>query len=52
MPYSGGGKEASEMTEKNDGLATVIGLITVCVCVAAIFDPRFRKFCLGLLCKL
>jgi len=40
------------MTDKNDNLATLVGLITVGVCVAAIFDPRFRKFCLGLLCKL
>jgi hypothetical protein len=40
------------MTAKNDALATLIGLLTVGVCVAAIFDPRFRKFCVGLLCKL
>jgi hypothetical protein len=52
MPYNAREKEASEMTRKNDGLATVMGLITVGVCVAAIFDPRFRKFCLSLLCKL
>jgi len=40
------------MTGKNEGLATLVGLITVGVCVAAIFDPRFRKLCLSLLCKL
>lgn len=40
------------MAGKNDNLAMLIGLITLSVCVAAIFDPRLRKFCVSLFCKL
>ena len=41
------------MARQNDiPVATILAGLTLAVCVAAIFDPRFRKACVGLLCKL
>jgi len=39
------------MAAKSDG-AVLFGLLTVGVCMVALFDPRFRKLCLNLLCRL
>jgi hypothetical protein len=39
------------MAQEND-LTKLIGFLTVAACIAALIDPRFRKLCLGLLCKL
>lgn len=44
-------KGVMTMTKAN-GVAGLIAFMTLAVCVAAIFDPRFRKACLSLLCKL
>jgi len=40
------------MAAKSDGAAALLGLFTVGVCIVALFDPRFRKLCLNLLCRL
>ena len=40
------------MTGQRNELAKLFGLVTLAVCVAAIFDPRFREACLTFLCKL
>lgn len=41
------------MQSKNDvQLATILAGVALAVCVAAIFDPRLRRACIGLLCKL
>jgi hypothetical protein len=37
---------------KEDDFAKLIGFLTIAACIAAMIDPRFRKLCLGLLCKL
>lgn len=31
---------------------TIVGLLTLGVCLAALADPRFRKWCWSLLCRL
>jgi hypothetical protein len=40
------------MTERKNELTKLFGLVTLAVCAAAIFDPRFREACLTFLCKL
>ncbi len=32
--------------------AKIMGWLTLTVCVMAFFDPRFRKLCWSLVCKL
>jgi len=46
-------KEVTPMEQRNDiPVAKILVGLTLAVCVAAIFDPRLRKACLGLLCRL
>ena len=33
-------------------VAKILLGLTLAVCIAAVFDPRLRKACLGLLCRL
>jgi hypothetical protein len=40
------------MANRNTDLAKIMVLVTLAVCVAAVVDPRFRKLCFGLLCRL
>jgi len=40
------------MVNQNRDLGKFIGWVTLAVCVAAVVDPRFRKLCWSLLCKL
>jgi hypothetical protein len=41
------------MERQNDiPVAKILAGLTLAVCIAAVFDPRFRRVCLGLLCKL
>ena len=39
------------MAQQND-LTKLVGFLMVVTCIAALVDPRFRKLCLSLLCKL
>jgi hypothetical protein len=36
----------------DSGLLKFMVVVTVVVCIAAVVDSRFRKACLGLLCRL
>jgi len=36
----------------NPTAAQLIGLLTLGVCIAAMFDPRLRRACFGLICRL
>jgi hypothetical protein len=40
------------MAKSNVTAAQMIVGLTFAVCIAAIFDPRLRKACFGLLCRL
>lgn len=41
------------MQSQNDvQLAGILAAVALAICVAAIFDPRLRRACIGLLCKL
>jgi len=41
------------MGPQGDGqLARILAGVALAVCVAAIFDPRLRRACIGLLCRL
>jgi hypothetical protein len=41
------------MTRSNSiSAAQLIGWLTLSVCVAAVFEPRLRRACFGLLCRL
>ena len=41
------------MERQNDiTVARILAGLTLAVCIAAVFDPRLRRACLGLLCKL
>jgi len=42
------------MAARSGGITAgqLLGLLTLGVCVAAIFDPRLRRLCFGLICKL
>jgi hypothetical protein len=41
------------MGRQGDGqLARILAGVALAVCVAAIFDPRLRRACIGLLCRL
>jgi hypothetical protein len=41
------------MQRRNDvPIAKLLAGLTLAVCIAAVFDPRLRKACLSLLCKL
>lgn len=42
----------SKVAKLNNGAAELFALGIGVICVAAIFDPRFRKWCLNLLCRL
>lgn len=37
---------------KLSGAGFLFGAVTLFVCALALFDPRFRRACWGLLCKL
>jgi hypothetical protein len=39
------------MAQRNASLVELLTLLTLGTCVLAVFDPRFRKACFGLLCK-
>ena len=41
-----------DMAAEANSFAKFMGLLTLAVCVTALVDPRVRKFCLSLLCKL
>jgi hypothetical protein len=46
-------EEVIPMEQWNDiPVAKILAGLTLAVCVAAIFDPRLRNACLGLLCRL
>ncbi len=40
------------MAAQSNDLGKVLGWVTFGACVLAFFDPRFRKLCFSLLCKL
>jgi hypothetical protein len=40
------------MAAQDQDVAKLLAVVTFTICVAALFDPRFRKLCLSLLCKL
>jgi hypothetical protein len=52
----GGSKSSEESWVKcmahENGVTKLVGFLTIAACIAALVDPRFRKLCLGLLCKL
>jgi hypothetical protein len=41
-----------DVANENNNLSTFISLLMLAVCAAAIVDPRFRKLCWSLICKL
>lgn len=40
------------MASTANSIAKALGVVTLIICIAAVFDPRFRKLCQGLLCRL
>jgi len=38
--------------QNNVSAAQLLGWFTLGVCALSLFDPRFRKACFGLLCRL
>ena len=45
-------KGVIEMAAEGNSFAKFMGFLTLAICVAALVEPRVRKFCLSLLCKL
>ncbi len=39
------------MEANGKGFARFFGFVTLGLCALAVFDPRFRRACLGLLCR-
>lgn len=39
------------MARQDNGFAKLLALVTIGVCLAALVDPRFRKACISLLCR-
>ena len=40
------------MTRPNSSASQIVGLVTVGVCLLALFDKRFRDVCISFICKL
>ncbi len=40
------------MARSNAEAAQLFALGVLLVCLAAVVDPKFRQFCMGLLCRL
>jgi len=40
------------MVSTANSIAKALGVVAFVTCIVAVFDPRFRKLCLSLLCRL